>query len=46
MELQKHEIKKAQQMLKLIPNGISVCIEDLIEIYSQEPCNREVTGGD
>ena len=38
MEYTKTEI---QAMLKLIPNGITVCLEDLKEMYSQEEKVRE-----
>ena len=29
----KYTIEEIQAMLKLIPNGVSVCLEDLEEIY-------------
>ena len=32
----KFKLKEIQQMLKLIPNGISVCLEDLEEIFKNE----------
>ena len=33
--------KEIQQMLKILPLGINVCLEDLEEIYSQEFSNRK-----
>ena len=32
----KYTIKEIQQMLKLIPNNFSVCLEDLEEIFKDE----------
>ena len=31
--MEKRNIKEIQEMLKLIPNEVSVCLEDLEEIY-------------
>ena len=36
----KQQLKEIQAMLKLIPNGVSVTLEDLIEIYSKEEKNE------
>jgi septation ring formation regulator EzrA len=33
------DIKKISAMLKLIPNEISVCVDDLNEIFSQDEKN-------
>ena len=37
----KKNIQRIKEMLKIIPNGITVCLEDLEEIYSQEFSNRK-----
>ena len=34
------KIVETAAMLKLIPNGITVCLEDLEEIYSQDGNNK------
>jgi len=36
--------KEIQQMLKILPLGINVCLEDLEEIYSQDDIRQVATG--
>ena len=36
MEYSEEKIKAIQNQLKLIPNGIDICVEDLDEIFSQK----------
>ncbi len=36
IHISKYTIKEIQAMLKLIPNGIPVTLENLKEIYSQD----------
>jgi len=40
--MEKKEIEKIKGMLKLIPNNFPVNMEDLYEIYSQEPKKNEI----
>ena len=35
--------KEIQQMLKILPLGINVCLEDLEEIYSQDDIRQVAT---
>lgn len=37
------DIKKIQQMLKLIPNNFPVCLEDLKEIFSQNEKEKRLS---
>ena len=34
--MNKPDAEKVRDMLRLIPNGVSVSLEDLLEIFSQE----------
>jgi len=39
----KKNIQRIKEMLKIIPNGITVCLEDLEEIYSQDDIRQVAT---